>query len=86
MRVTGAIPSKSSLVKHWRKGHASLMASSKVCDWQPVLAFIKSGALPVAKVDSTDACAVAKAAADSAKAAAAVRAAAQTKTAPRRRK
>jgi hypothetical protein len=84
MRVTSIIPSKTSLVKHWRKGHAALIASSKVCDWQPVLSFVKSGALPAGKVDSTDACAVAKAAADSAKAAAAARAAAQTKAAPPR--
>jgi hypothetical protein len=84
MRVVAAIPSKTSLVKHWRKGHAALIASSKVCDWQPVLAFVKSGVLPAAKVDSTDVCALAKAAADSAKAAAAARAAAQTKATPRK--
>jgi fermentation-respiration switch protein FrsA (DUF1100 family) len=82
-RVAAAVPSRNSLIKHWRKGHAALVSTSRVCDWQPVLTFVKSGALPAAKVDSTDACAVAKAAADSAKAAAAARAAAQTKAAPR---
>ena len=70
-RIVAAVPGEVSLVRHWRKGHSALLTSSRVCDWQPVLAFIKGGTLPTAKVDSTDACAVAKAAADSAKAAAA---------------
>jgi hypothetical protein len=83
LRVTAAIPAKNSLVKHWRTGHAALMATSRVCDWQPVLAFVKSGTLPAAKVDSPDACVAAQASADSAKAAAAARAAAQTKAPPR---
>jgi hypothetical protein len=55
-RVVAAVPSQASLVRHWRKGHSALIASSKPCDWAPVLAFVKSGALPKGKVDSTDAC------------------------------
>lgn len=81
-RVADALSVKSSLVKHWRKGHTALLATSRVCDWQPVVAFVKAGTLPAAKVDSTDACAALKAAADSAKAAAAAKAAAQTKGRP----
>lgn len=78
-RVVDALPAKASLVKHWRKGHTALLATSRACDWAPVLAFVKAGTLPSAKVDSTDACAAEKAAADSAKAAAAAKAATQTK-------
>ena len=79
LRVMAAVASKAGLVKHWRKGHSAILASSKACDWAPVLAFVRSGALPAAKVDSTDACAVARAAADSATARAAALAAAQSK-------
>ena len=78
-RVMAAVPSKAALVKHWRKGHSAILSSSRACDWEQVLVFAKSGALPAAKVDSTDACAVARAAADSARARAAALAAAQTK-------
>ncbi|HEX7940023.1 MAG TPA: alpha/beta hydrolase [Gemmatimonadaceae bacterium] len=78
-RVMAAVPSKASLIKHWRPGHSAILASSKACDWAPVLAFIKSGALPPAKMDSTDVCAVEKAQADSAKARAAALAAEQAK-------
>jgi alpha-beta hydrolase superfamily lysophospholipase len=81
--VAAAIPARNSLVKHWRKGHAAIVSTSRACDWAPVLAFVRTGTLPAAKVDSTDVCAAEKAAADSAKAAAAAKAAAQTKAAPR---
>jgi pimeloyl-ACP methyl ester carboxylesterase len=83
-RVMAAVPGQAGLVKHWRKGHGAILASSRACDWAPVLAFVKGGALPTAKVDSTDACAAAQAAADSAKARAAALAAAQAKAAARR--
>ena len=81
-RVVDALPVKASLIKHSRKGHSALLASSRACDWAPVLVFMRIGTVPAAKVDSTDACAAAKAAADSAKAAAAATAAAQTKGRP----
>jgi hypothetical protein len=55
-RVVAAVPSQSSLVRHWRKGHSALLSSTKTCDWAPVLSFVKAGALPRAKIDSTDAC------------------------------
>lgn len=78
-RIVEALSAKASLVKHWRKGHTALLSTSRVCDWAPVLAFVRAGTLPAQKIDSTDACAAEKAAADSAKAAAAAKAAAQTK-------
>lgn len=56
-RVVSAVPSQASLVRHWRKGHSALLNSTKPCDWAPVLAFIKAGTLPAAKLDSTNACA-----------------------------
>lgn len=68
-RVTAAVPGQSSLVRHWRKGHSALLASSRPCDWAPVLTFVKVGALPGAKIDSTDACAAAQRAAAAAAAA-----------------
>ena len=75
-RVVTAVPARSSLVRHWRRGHSALLASSRPCDWAPVLAFVRAGVLP-AKLDSTNACdaeaaqlAAATAAADSVKAAA----------------
>lgn len=58
-RVVQAIPTQYSLVRHWRKGHSALLASTRVCDWDPVLKFVKTGALPATRVDSTDQCAVA---------------------------
>lgn len=58
-RVIAAVPSQSTLVRHWRPGHSSLLASSRPCDWAPVLAFVRTGALPAAKVDTVDACAAA---------------------------
>lgn len=60
-RVVNAIPGPAALVQHWRKGHSALLASSKPCDWEPVLRFVKSGTLPATKVDTTDQCAVATA-------------------------
>jgi alpha/beta superfamily hydrolase len=57
-RVVQAIPAQYSLVRHWRKGHSALLSSTRECDWDPVLKFIRTGALPSSKVDSTDQCAV----------------------------
>jgi len=70
-RVVAAVPSQSSLVRHWRKGHSALLSSSRPCDWAPVLSFVKAGALPKTKIDSTDACKVEEAELAAAKAAAA---------------
>jgi len=56
-RVVDAVPGNRALVRHWRKGHSSLLASSRPCDWAPVLAFVRTGALPAARVDTVDACA-----------------------------
>ena len=58
-RVVAVVPSQNSLVRHWRKGHSALLASSKPCDWDPVLKFVKVGALPASKMDTTDQCALA---------------------------
>lgn len=55
-RVVAAVPARVSLVRHWRPGHSGILTSSRPCDWAPVLAFIRSGALPSAKVDTTNAC------------------------------
>jgi pimeloyl-ACP methyl ester carboxylesterase len=57
-RVVQAVPAQYSLVRHWRKGHSALLSSTRPCDWDPVLRFIRTGALPAAKVDSVDQCAV----------------------------
>jgi uncharacterized protein len=57
-RVVAAVPARSSLVRHWRPGHSGILTSSRPCDWAPVLAFIRTGALPSAKMDTTNACAV----------------------------
>jgi len=57
-RVVAAIPGQYSLVRHWRKGHSSLLASTKPCDWQPILQFVKLGALPAARLDTTNQCEV----------------------------
>jgi hypothetical protein len=62
-RVVAAVPGRASLVRHWRKGHSALLTSSKTCDWEPILKFVKAGTLPASKVDSTDACAAAQLAA-----------------------
>ncbi len=56
-RVVEAVPGRTSLVRHWRKGHSSLLSSSRACDWAQVLTFVRTGALPAAKVDTVDACA-----------------------------
>ena len=57
-KVVAAVPGKASLVRHWRKGHSALLSSSRPCDWAPVLSFVRSGTLPPAKLDTTDACKV----------------------------
>jgi hypothetical protein len=72
-RVVNAVPGRASLVRHWRKGHSALLTSTKPCDWEPVLKFVKSGTLPASKVDSTDACAAAQLAAAAAAASAAAK-------------
>ena len=97
-RVLAAVPAsaRASLVRHWRKGHGGILTSSRPCDWAPVLAFVKTGTLPAAKVDTVNACAAEaarlaaeKKTADSlaavaaAEAAAAANAAKAAKTAPR---
>lgn len=56
-RVVAAVPARASLVRHWRPGHSGILTSSRPCDWAPVLAFIRTGGLPAAKVDTTNACA-----------------------------
>ena len=58
-RVVAAVPAQYSLVRHWRKGHSAILSSTRVCDWDPVLKFVRTGALPATRVDSTDQCAVA---------------------------
>jgi uncharacterized protein len=68
-RVVAAVPGRAALVRHWRKGHSALLTSSKPCDWEPILKFVKAGTLPASKVDSTDACAAAQLAAAAAAAA-----------------
>lgn len=57
-RLVAAVPSRVSLVRHWRPGHSAILTSTRPCDWAPVLAFIRSGVLPQAKVDTTNACEV----------------------------
>ena len=69
-RVVSAVPGRAALVRHWRKGHSALLTSTKPCDWEPIIKFVKSGTLPASKVDSTDACAAAQLAAAAAAAAA----------------
>jgi pimeloyl-ACP methyl ester carboxylesterase len=80
-RVVAAVPGQSSLVRHWRRGHSALLTSTRPCDWTPVLSFVRTGAMPAAKLDTTDACKVeaaqllaARKTADSLKALAAVKA------------
>jgi len=57
-RVVQAVPAQYSLVRHWRKGHSALLTSTRPCDWEPVLRFIRTGALPSSRIDSTDQCAL----------------------------
>jgi len=59
-RVVDAVPApaKSALVQHWRKSSGGILSSSRVCDWAPVLAFVKSGTLPAARKDTPNYCAV----------------------------
>jgi hypothetical protein len=58
-RVVDAIPApaRASLVRHWRSAGGGILSSSRPCDWAPVLAFVKAGTLPAAKVDTVNACA-----------------------------
>ena len=58
-RIVDAVspPTKAALVRHWRSVGGGILSSSRPCDWAPVLAFVKSGTLPAAKVDTTNACA-----------------------------
>jgi len=79
-KVVAAVPSQASLVRHWRKGRSALLASSKPCDWAPVIAFVKAGTLPKAKLDTTDACKVEAAQIAAAKAEAAKAGATKTAT------
>lgn len=58
-RVVAAVPGPTSLVRHWRRGHSALLSSSKPCDWDPVLKFVRGGVLPATKLDTTDQCVVA---------------------------
>lgn len=55
-RVLDAISARASLVKHWRRGHSAILTSTRPCDWEPVLDFVRTGTLPSVKVDSTNAC------------------------------
>lgn len=59
-RVVAAVNTQTSLVRHWRKGHSALLASSKVCDWEPVLRFVRAGDLPAVKLDTVDQCVLAQ--------------------------
>ena len=58
-RVIDAVtpPARAALVRHWRTSGGGLLSSSRACDWAPVLAFVKAGTLPAAKVDTVNACA-----------------------------
>jgi fermentation-respiration switch protein FrsA (DUF1100 family) len=58
-RVIAAVPApaRASLVKHWRTARGGLLSSSRACDWAPVLAFVRNGTQPAAKVDTVNACA-----------------------------
>ena len=55
-RLLGAITARATLVKHWREGHSAILASSRFCDWAPVLAFVHHGTLPPVRVDSANVC------------------------------
>ena len=67
--VVAAVPGRVSLVRHRRRGHSAILTSSRACDWAAVLAFVKEGALPAAKVDTVDACAAEQTPAEAATAA-----------------
>jgi fermentation-respiration switch protein FrsA (DUF1100 family) len=57
-RVVEAVRGRAVLLPHWRPGHSAILASSRTCDWQPALDFIRSGSLPPAPVsDAADPCA-----------------------------
>ncbi len=57
-RVVAAVPApaRASVVRHWRSARGGLLTSSRACDWAPVLAFVKNGTLPAAKMDTANAC------------------------------
>jgi hypothetical protein len=55
-RVADAVSGRSALVRHPRPGHSALLTSSRPCDWQVVLRFVKSGEMPAARIDTTDHC------------------------------
>jgi alpha-beta hydrolase superfamily lysophospholipase len=55
-RIVAAVPARVSLVRHWRPGHSGILTSTRPCDWAPILTFIRTGALPASKVDTTNAC------------------------------
>ena len=55
-KVVAAVPGRAALVRHWRKGHSAILTSSRYCDWAPVLTFVHTGALPPARLDTTDVC------------------------------
>jgi uncharacterized protein len=57
-RVIGAVSGRAALVKHPRPGHSALLASSRPCDWQRFLRFVRTGELPAAKPDTADICAM----------------------------
>jgi uncharacterized protein len=54
--VVAAVPGRSALVKHPRRGHSAILTSSRPCDWAAVLTFVKEGTLPASKIDTVDAC------------------------------
>jgi fermentation-respiration switch protein FrsA (DUF1100 family) len=58
-RVVAAVPApaRASVVRHWRTARGGLLTSTRACDWAPVLAFVKNGTQPAAKVDTVNACA-----------------------------
>ena len=55
-KVIDAVPVRSVLVRHWRKGHSAILNSTRTCDWAPVLNFVHTGALPPVRLDTTDVC------------------------------
>jgi alpha/beta superfamily hydrolase len=57
-QVVEAVPGQAALVRHWRRGHSAILASSRPCDWAPVLSFVRNGVMPAAPLDTTDACKV----------------------------
>lgn len=64
--VVQAVPGRAVLVRHARKGRSSILSSSRPCDWAQVLDFVRSGTLPRATLDTSDACAAAPVGSDTA--------------------